>query len=386
MLRNSRNKGITLIALVVTIIVLLILAGISITMLSGNNGLLKRSGEAKDLTKISQEKENITLAYNSALIDKMQKESNAITLDEFDKAIKSYDNKASTSSEGSKIIVTFSNGHKYTVYKNGTVSEYTEPAYAKDVLTVTVSENSIESPYYVNYPSSKGAIKCRVLYNDDTYGLQIISVNPVTKITLGSKDTNDNVIGATNSVEKAKNSYNRAITTLNEKAEEYIRTNNNSIIATDARCVGSNPLNKNHPENLTGDEKKTEIHSITEEFNNNQIAEYYKTDTHYELDYNRLDKIGIKTITDDSAIDKTYWLASRYSIYDSSYNADIFDIRSIDANGSDERYPLLSVYHSNRFAMQTYGEKGLRVIFKLSPNAKVIDGEGTEKVPFEIEL
>ena len=37
MLKNQINKGITLIALVVTIIVLLILAGISISMLSGDN-------------------------------------------------------------------------------------------------------------------------------------------------------------------------------------------------------------------------------------------------------------------------------------------------------------------------------------------------------------
>ena len=43
----KENKGITLIALVVTIIVLLILAGISITMLTGQNGILNRATEAK---------------------------------------------------------------------------------------------------------------------------------------------------------------------------------------------------------------------------------------------------------------------------------------------------------------------------------------------------
>ena len=55
----KRNKGITLIALVITIIVLLILAGISISMLSGDNGLLQRATDAKDQTdrarKIEQE-------------------------------------------------------------------------------------------------------------------------------------------------------------------------------------------------------------------------------------------------------------------------------------------------------------------------------------------
>ncbi len=48
--KNS-NSGITLIALVVTIIVLLILAGISIAMLSGNNGILQRAADAKTNTE-----------------------------------------------------------------------------------------------------------------------------------------------------------------------------------------------------------------------------------------------------------------------------------------------------------------------------------------------
>ena len=60
MLRNTlrRNKGITLIALVVTIIVLLILAGISIVMLTGQNGILNRAVEAKEKTEVAQEEEN----------------------------------------------------------------------------------------------------------------------------------------------------------------------------------------------------------------------------------------------------------------------------------------------------------------------------------------
>ena len=39
----KQKKGITLIALVITIIVLLILAGISISMLAGDNGILKKA-------------------------------------------------------------------------------------------------------------------------------------------------------------------------------------------------------------------------------------------------------------------------------------------------------------------------------------------------------
>ena len=49
MIRNQ--KGITLIALVITIIVLLILAGVSIAMLTGNNGILTQANKSNKLLK-----------------------------------------------------------------------------------------------------------------------------------------------------------------------------------------------------------------------------------------------------------------------------------------------------------------------------------------------
>ena len=53
-MKIDKSDGITLIALVVTIIVLLILAGISISMLAGDNGLLNKAAEAKEMTDKSQ--------------------------------------------------------------------------------------------------------------------------------------------------------------------------------------------------------------------------------------------------------------------------------------------------------------------------------------------
>ena len=63
----KKNKGITLIALVVTIIVLLILAGISITMLTGQNGILNRVGEAKSANGVAQGEELIKVSVMDAL-------------------------------------------------------------------------------------------------------------------------------------------------------------------------------------------------------------------------------------------------------------------------------------------------------------------------------
>ena len=58
---KSNIKGITLVALVVTIIVLLILAGVSIAMLTGNNGILTQAQKAKITTELSSYKEQLEL-------------------------------------------------------------------------------------------------------------------------------------------------------------------------------------------------------------------------------------------------------------------------------------------------------------------------------------
>ena len=65
--KKSKINGITLIALVITIIVLLILAGISISMLSGENSILNQAGRARDITGEKSIAERVQLAYMGAL-------------------------------------------------------------------------------------------------------------------------------------------------------------------------------------------------------------------------------------------------------------------------------------------------------------------------------
>ena len=65
--RIKENKAITLIALVVTIVVLIILAGISIGALTGNNGIINQTQNAKEQTEIADEKERIDLSTVGAV-------------------------------------------------------------------------------------------------------------------------------------------------------------------------------------------------------------------------------------------------------------------------------------------------------------------------------
>ena len=65
----KNNKGITLIALVVTIIVLLILAGVSIAMLSGQNGILNRASESTWKSKLGDAESTVALSVSNFLTD-----------------------------------------------------------------------------------------------------------------------------------------------------------------------------------------------------------------------------------------------------------------------------------------------------------------------------
>ena len=68
---KSSAKGITLIALVITIIVLLILAGVSISMLTGDNGIITQAQKAKEKTEEAKIREEQQL---ESLLNKITSE------------------------------------------------------------------------------------------------------------------------------------------------------------------------------------------------------------------------------------------------------------------------------------------------------------------------
>lgn len=85
----TRQKGITLIVLVITIIILLILAGVTINMALGDNGLFSKSKEAVQKYKDADEKEAIQLALATGEILKNldAEESDSIGIKLYDKTV-----------------------------------------------------------------------------------------------------------------------------------------------------------------------------------------------------------------------------------------------------------------------------------------------------------
>ena len=135
----NKNKGITLIALVITIIVLLILAGVSIAMLTGENGILNQAKKAKEETEIASEEEKVKLATSGALLQDNGKSIIQSNLQsELSKYFDTEDFSVSsgTNDEGKNgFIVTVTEsvkeGRKYFVSQNGKVEKYEEPQVAE---------------------------------------------------------------------------------------------------------------------------------------------------------------------------------------------------------------------------------------------------------------
>ena len=118
-----KQNGITLIALVLTIIILLILAGISIAMLTGDNGIIRQANNAQTATIQGQEKEQIALAWNTVITDKLAEGQSAeVTASDLKTQLTAdgADIKEVTES-GTSIVVEFNNGNKYTIDENGNI-------------------------------------------------------------------------------------------------------------------------------------------------------------------------------------------------------------------------------------------------------------------------
>ena len=179
--RESKDvKGITLLALVITIIILLILAGIAINLSFGEGGVLSETKEAVNAWTKGEEDEKSELT-------KLGNEMKGIREELIPPKV-----------EGLK-------EGDYVKYKAGNNGE-------------------------------QGEIMCKVLYTADSeYGLQIAAINSVEEITLGVYTTNWS---------EARDAYNNLVKTLNEKAEEYINpiyTENGENGVKGARCIG-NPI------------------------------------------------------------------------------------------------------------------------------------------------
>ena len=154
-LKIKEKAGITLIALVITIIVLLILAGITISAIRGENGIIRNAGQAKEETEIANEKEIIEKATVQVMGNNKYGNIEESELQEqLDK--KTDAGKTEVSDVGDEFEVVFHESNRYyTVDKDGKVEgafEIIEDKYPGDITVGKdgeILDGSEEKPYEI---------------------------------------------------------------------------------------------------------------------------------------------------------------------------------------------------------------------------------------------
>ena len=150
--KKNFNNGITLIALVITIIVLLILAGVSIAMLTGDNGILTQANKSQVSTIEGNVQEAVKLAVQAAKMDAEQKAISSTTAwaaqDHRDEVIDVLNDDLLTgytvenASEAGKITITYA-GDDYKKATNNTNASITY------TLTLTGTKFELSTATYV---------------------------------------------------------------------------------------------------------------------------------------------------------------------------------------------------------------------------------------------
>ena len=151
----KKETGITLLALVITIIVLLILAGITISAITGDNGIIGNAGQAKEETEIANEKEIVEKATVQAMGNNKYGNIEEDELQEqLDKETKEGRTEATDIGEEFEVIFNESNRY-YTVDKDGNVGEAQEIIEDKNPGDITTGKDgealdgSKEKPYEI---------------------------------------------------------------------------------------------------------------------------------------------------------------------------------------------------------------------------------------------
>ena len=217
----KNRSGITLISLVVTIIILLILAGISIGMLSGDNSIIKQAGNAKTQTDIAQEKE---ILEQATVVAMGKSKYGNVEKQYLDPELNKYAEIDGTEEVDDGIQVTFKSSRAYLVNTDGDISE--------DVI---VDRTGINIGDYITYTSPTESVSLsttetgytneQTLTRKTLFRVLEIKSNG-SMVLIGAMTTSDQKI-----IFQKELGYNNAVFTLNTKCSDLYKNETKRITA-----------------------------------------------------------------------------------------------------------------------------------------------------------
>ena len=326
---SSKDRGITLIALIVTIVILLILAGTAISISINRDDLFSKTADA--------------VGKWNAEVAKEERQTDIYT--DYLENINMPD-----------------------------PSEYYNYANKEGLTEASVLIGGDIINYY--YDNAKDAIPCVVLFNDVSHGLQVVTVDCVRDdIKFGGygtraieifEDEIPNGYEEATSLDiptaRARWSYNHAFETLKNYAMEYA-----GYMTKDAKVVGASY------DALQNDDSNENVHVLN--FNNYSNIEYKNGDNWYLNDeITKMQELGILKTSKSEA----YWIASR-EVYDKEVSSPsmvrYYRMHYIDEEGNDNTHYFIALSSEDgqnlsraKSVSPTYG---LRPIFTLRKNIKV---------------
>ena len=242
----KNKRGITLIALVITIIVLLVLSGVSLSLVLGENGVLNKAQNATIETKNAEEKEKIEMAVAAAravghgvinkenLENELSKVSNNVAFNE-------------DIEEGWKYFIY---GKNYSIYKNGKVEENVETEEDNRLLPTEYQQveyiestgtQYIDTEYFSNKDTMVDLSFSYVKSNNDAWSNGLI---------FGSADNDNGKPSYSIGISKGDSFFYRnsdsseSVTEGNiQKDVKYsLKTNSNNLIVDENNYTNSNMM------------------------------------------------------------------------------------------------------------------------------------------------
>ena len=323
----KNKKGISLIVLVTTIIVAIILVGVTIANISKDENITMGALELAFKQKILNYKERLNEHLNKEE-SKSFENGQYFNFNKYNKTVEET-NEIIKVEEKDKNNFKIESG-KLVLVDNAYTEGSQEMTWAEElgIGSASISISQVNAGDYIVgysagpagmvYGDDEEAEKWRVLWNTDTSGNTKLEIRPtksVRDVTLGSNDPKAPVEKQDGGFEQGKWSYLNVIKTINEYSEDYI----NSVYADSARGLGSNRANPTNKEVVDFTISSSMSFPVADTEDNTQ--------TFYEADIDQLqDVVGITGF--GNAI---VWVSSR-SVYSSSSYAS-FSVRFLNTSG-----------------------------------------------------
>ena len=240
LLKRNTQRGITLVALVITIIVLLILAIVSIRIVM-DGGLITKASKATDTHTIAAEKEAITTGYAAYQIDSIKTESPTLLI-----------KGATATPKGEGWNVTFTKtNNEYQLSKNGEVllakqngidviwTDNGDDTFTKGEVTVKVGDivsYDEGTGYSTTVTASKSEYTDDQTYTTENLGWRVLGINSKGELELISDNPTNSKVYL-----KGEKGYLNAEEVLNNMCNELYGQGEH---ATGARSLNVDDINK----------------------------------------------------------------------------------------------------------------------------------------------